>query len=143
MNDKLVEAYTKLVTENSIYNDVDEIELEDIDVEEMLKCEYEIPVIGMVKCPECKGVFCKEDGIYESSEDFTSLVYDGFDNYHEETESVPVDMIQCPLCNYEEKLDESDFYEATTGDIIDAPNKEELLPGITAKIKEFEGRENQ
>lgn len=140
MSEKLVEAYMKLATEsNSKYDELREINLEDIEIDEMLKCAYEIPIKGMVKCPDCRGIFCEEDYRYETTEEYTSVVYDGFDNYHEETEEIPVTMIQCPLCNYQEPAYESQFYEATTGDLIDAPNKEELLPGITEALKKGRG----
>lgn len=138
MNNNLVETLIHTLDESeNEYDKLSEINLEDItDMNTLLSMEYEVPIVDMVKCPECKSIFNKNDNTIETTEQYEEPVYDGFDMYHIERHTTDIEKIVCPYCKHEDDIDE--FYEATTEDLIYAPNNEELLPGITSAIDKYE-----
>lgn len=138
MSEKQMEAFIKKLTESgSEYDNLQEINVEDIEIDKLLPMEYEVPLTGMVKCPECGAILYADDNKFETTETYEQPVYDGFDMYHTDTHTVEVEKISCPCCNYECEWEDSDFYEATTEDLLTALNREEYLPGITKAYEEY------
>ena len=115
---------------------MEEINIEDLTPQKIEELEYSLKLKDMYKCPKCRYIFDKENNTIENIEKVSYPVYDGFDNYHDEEYINETEQVKCPNCGY--KDDEIDFPYAYTDDIVDAPNMEELVPGIVDYINNLE-----
>lgn len=114
-----------------------EIDLDDITLDYLKTRDVDLPIKDYVKCPECKNIFNGPDNTETIEENYDKDVYDGFDKYHTETNTVEVEKTTCPYCNFNEDAEE--FSTAWVDDLEDAPNKEELVPGISSIYEADEG----
>lgn len=109
------------------------IALEDITLDILKNCEDCLEIEYMVACPECGAIFDEEENTYLTSESGVEA-YSTFDEpYNERVKEYEVEKIQCPFCKHKDYVDE--FRTADLDDLMDAPNREELVPGIS-KIEE-------
>jgi len=107
-----------------------EIELENIDLEYLKNRKYDATIIGMSKCPSCGNIFDREANTFdEEVED--SIPYATLDNPYNERKVTYTDTkVKCPYCG--DTDNEEDFPFAWVDDLYDAPNAEELVPGINS-----------
>lgn len=113
-----------------------EINIDALTPQMLDELKYSIQLMDMYHCPKCNYIFNKEDNVWIRKEKGTNYVYDGFDNYHEEDWENDIEQIKCPNCGF--KDDEEEFPFAYTDDIADAPNSEELVPGITDYLNQID-----
>lgn len=107
----------------------DSIDLNDITLEYLRTREFDSVIDGMSKCPECKYIFDTDENTVERDVDGVEP-YSTFDEpYNERRVTYTVEYTTCPNCHYEAETD--DFPSAWVDDIQDAPNAEELVPGIS------------
>ena len=90
--------------------------------------KYEAEIIGMSCCPECKNIFDTEDNTTEIEEDGVEPYSTLDEPYNERKVTYSVRKTTCPYCEHIE--DAEDFSTAWVTDLYDAPNGNELVPGI-------------
>ena len=118
---------------------MNEIDLIDLDLKKYKELNEEsitLPIKDNYKCPKCKYIFDKEDNIeiYEETGEVYSGQYFDKDYFEEKTYEVPY--VVCPNCNFKDI--QEDFPTAWTEDIEDAPNAEDLVPGVTDYINNLD-----
>lgn len=119
------------------FKESEEINLEDITPDFVKNHEFETIITGMCICPECKTIFDREENTIEVQESDVEP-YSTFDSpYNEKTVTYDVEYVECPNCKAREIAE--DFQDAYVSDIVDAPNAEELVPGINSLTEEVEG----
>lgn len=95
------------------FNERGEIELEDITLDYLKNRKYDAEIIGMSKCPKCNYIFDNEINTFDRD--------DG-------------EYMECPHCSLIRKKD--DFPWAWVDDLYDAPNANDLVPGINEDLNE-------
>lgn len=114
------------------------IYLDDITVEDLVTMKYTKPVEDCVVCPKCKNIIDKEmniDSYGLDDDEYQNMDYDDFDDLDDDG----VNKITCPYCNHTTYANR--FHNVWTEDIIDAPNCEEILPGIKKAYDEIDEKE--
>jgi DNA-directed RNA polymerase subunit RPC12/RpoP len=137
-DNKIEEYFDDTIIESDSDKFSSSVNIEDINLKFMKDYhnhgKYEIDINGYVRCPKCDAIFDEEDN-KDVEKELTTHV--GVAHYNKpvynddgtETTLDDVSYLICPNCGY--KSEESDFYDATVSDIYEAPNAEELVPGIT------------
>ena len=100
------------------FNERGEIELEDITLDYLKNRKYDAEIIGMSKCPKCNYIFDNDINTFDRD--------DG-------------EYMECPNCSHIRKKD--DFPWAWVDDLYDAPNANDLVPGIKELDEDVEGGE--
>lgn len=109
------------------------VPIEEITPEELVTMKYSIET-DCIQCPKCKYIFdgdmVEEWGVDEN--DYDEMDYDDFDDLTDDG----VNKITCPNCNHTDYANK--FRTVWTDDIIDAPNCEDLVPGIKKAYDELD-----
>ncbi len=101
------------------FNLKEDINIDDIDLDYIKNHKYDEVIKDHLVCPKCKNVF-----------DDMSLIVD----YDEEGNTIDN---TCPYCNFSSK-NEDTFSDAWVQDLEDAPNADEMVPGIRQYIDSLE-----
>lgn len=119
------------------FNERGEIDLADITLDYLKNRKYDAQIIGMVKCPNCGNIFDREENTYEEEKTDVEPYSTIDEPYNEKTITYTDKMIKCPYCG--DSDNEEDYAWAWVDDLYDAPNAEELVPGIHGLNEDAEG----
>lgn len=119
------------------FNERGEIDLADITLDYLKNRKYDAQIIGMAQCPRCGNIFDREENTYEEEKTDVEPYSTIDEPYNEKTITYTDKMIKCPYCGYSDN--EEDYAWAWVDDLYDAPNAEELVPGIHGLNEDAEG----
>lgn len=115
-----------------------EVPIDEITPKELVTMQYSKPT-DCLKCPKCHSIIDKESetewGV--DSEDYEEMDYEDYEDLTEDG----VNKITCPNCNYTNYANK--FPTLWTEDIIEAPNCEEYVPGITRAYEKLNESKNE
>lgn len=129
---KIYESDIGIVRGNNskkIFESFDKINIEDITLDLLKDFKYDMFIEAYAVCPECKAVFYVPDNTEQTTTQDVEM-YSTLDNpAAEKVVDYDVTMATCPYCGHSDEL--GTYYVASLEDLLDAPNKEELVPGIS------------
>ena len=110
------------------FKEFEEIDPNKLNLDFIKNYKYETLIKGMCKCPNCGIIFDKDENTYDEEETGVEPYSTFEEPYNEKQVKYTVTYTECPECHTKEYSE--DFPDAWVSDLEEAPNAEDIVPGI-------------